>query len=123
ASYGELAGAAAQMPVPDAKTVRIKDRKVYNLLGTRVMGVDVPKIVTGEPLYGIDQVQPGMVYASYTKCPATGGRVAKVNLDEIRKMPGVKEAVVIEGDDRRSELMSGVAIVAGGVGGAIMGRG
>jgi len=112
AGYGELAAAAAQMPVPDPKSVHIKDRSEYKLIGTRVTGVDVPKIVTGQPLYGIDQVQPGMLYATYTKCPATGGRVAGANLDEIRKLPGVKDAFVIEGNGRPSELMPGVAIVA-----------
>ena len=100
------------MPVPDEKTIPLKARKDYTLIGTRVMGVDVPKIVIGQPLYGIDQVQPGMVYATYTKCPAVGGKVAKANLDEIKKMPGVKDAFVIEGNGRPSELMPGIAIVA-----------
>jgi isoquinoline 1-oxidoreductase beta subunit len=110
--YGALAVKAAALPVPDAKTIPLKARKDYTLIGTRVMGVDVPKIVTGQPLYGIDQVQPGMVYATYTKCPATGGKVAKANLDEIKRMPGVRDAFVIEGNGRPSELMPGVAIVA-----------
>jgi isoquinoline 1-oxidoreductase beta subunit len=100
------------MPVPDPKTVRIKARSEYKLIGTRVRGVDTPKIVTGQPLYGIDQVQPGMLYATYTKCPAAGGRVAKANLDEIRRMPGVKDVFVVDGNGRPSELMPGVAIVA-----------
>jgi len=112
ASYGELADAAAKMPVPDDKSVYIKPRSEYRLIGTRVMGVDTPKIVTGQPLYGIDQVRPGMLYATYTKCPATGGRVAKANLDEIKKLPGVKDVFVVEGNGRPSELMPGVAIVA-----------
>jgi isoquinoline 1-oxidoreductase subunit beta len=112
ANYGELARAAAKMPVPDEKSVYIKPRSEYRLIGTRVTGVDTPKIVTGQPLYGIDQARPGMLYATYTKCPATGGRVAKANLDEIKKMRGVKHAFVVEGNGRPSELMPGVAIVA-----------
>jgi isoquinoline 1-oxidoreductase subunit beta len=112
AKYGTLAAKAAMLPAPDEKTVHLKDKKDYKLIGTRVMGVDVPRIVIGQPLYGIDQVQPGMVYATYTKCPATGGKVAKANLDEIKKIPGVKDAFVIEGNGRVSELMPGIAIVA-----------
>jgi isoquinoline 1-oxidoreductase beta subunit len=65
-----------------------------------VPGYDVPKIVTGQPLYGIDQKVPGMLYASYTKCPATGGRVASANLDDIKKLPGVKDAFVVEGNGK-----------------------
>jgi isoquinoline 1-oxidoreductase beta subunit len=110
--YGELAEKAAALPVPDDKTVHIKSRKEYKLLGTRVMGVDVPKIVTGQPLYGIDQKVPGMLYATYTKAPATGGKVASANLADIKKMPGVKDAFVVEGNGRVAELMPGVAIVA-----------
>ena len=110
--YGALAEKAAALPVPDEKTIPPKARKDYTLIGTRVMGVDVPKIAIGQPLYGIDQVQPGMVYATYTKCPAVGGKVAKANLDEIKKMPGVKDAFVIEGNGRPSELVPGIAIVA-----------
>jgi len=110
--YGALAVKAAELPVPDEKTIPLKARKDYKLLGTRVMGVDVPKIVTGQPLYGIDQKQPGMLYATYTKCPAKGGKVARANLDDIKKMPGVKDAFVLEGNGRVSELMPGVAIVA-----------
>src|SRR4030095_24067 len=62
--------------------------------------------------YGIDQRQPGMLFATYTKSPATGGKVARANLDEIKKMPGVRDAFVVEGNGRVNELMPGVAIVA-----------
>jgi isoquinoline 1-oxidoreductase beta subunit len=110
--YGELAEKAAALPVPDEKTVHIKARSEYKLLGTRVMGVDTPKIVTGQPLYGIDQKVPGMLYATYTKSPATGGKVASANLADIKKMPGVKDAFIVEGNGRVSELMPGIAIVA-----------
>jgi isoquinoline 1-oxidoreductase subunit beta len=110
--YGALAEKAAALPVPDEKTVHIKSRKEYKLLGTRVMGVDVPRIVTGQPLYGIDQKVPGMLYATYTKAPATGGKVASANLTDIKKMSGVKDAFVIEGNGRVAELMPGVAILA-----------
>src|SRR5262249_22165897 len=112
AKYGDLAVKAAKLPVPDEKTVPLKDKKNYKLLGTRVTGVDVPRIVTGQPMYGIDQVQPGMLYATYTKAPATGGKPRNVNLDEIKKMPGVKDAFLVEGNGKVNELMPGVAIVA-----------
>ncbi len=112
ANYGELAAAAAHFPVPDEKTVRIKDRKEYTLLGTRVMGVDVPEDRHRPAALRHRSGPPGMLYATYTKCPATGGKVASANLDEIKKMPGVKDAFVVEGNGRVSELMPGVAIVA-----------
>jgi isoquinoline 1-oxidoreductase beta subunit len=111
-SYGELAARAAMLPVPDVKTVQVKDPKDYKLLGTRVSGVDNPKVVTGQPLFGIDTKLPGMVYAIYEKCPVFGGKVVSANLDEIKSLPGVKDAFVIEGTANLTGLVPGVAIVA-----------
>ena len=112
ASYGELASKAAALPVPDLKAVTLKKRADYKLLGKRITGADNLPVVTGQPLFGLDQVQPGLLYATYTKCPAVGGKVAKANLDDIKKMPGVKDAFVLEGNGKTTELMPGVAIVA-----------
>src|SRR5690606_27477062 len=78
----------------------------------RKSGVDNPKIVTGQPLFGIDVSLPGMLYASFLKCPVFGGKVASANLDEIKAMPGIKHAFVIEGGTNLTELLGGVAIVA-----------
>lgn len=110
--YGELAVRAAALPVPDPKGLTLKTRAQYRLLGTRVGGVDNLKLVTGQPLFGIDQRLPGMLYAVYEKCPAVGGRVVSANLEQIKKMPGVKDAFVIEGNGRVAEVMPGVAIIA-----------
>ena len=110
--YGALATKAAALPVPDEKTLKLKERKDYKLLGKRVTGVDNRMIVTGQPLFGIDQVVPGMHYAVLEKCPATGGKVREANLDEIRKLPGVTHAFVVEGTGKPTEVMPGVAIVA-----------
>jgi isoquinoline 1-oxidoreductase beta subunit len=111
-TYGQLALAAAAMPVPDAKSLKFKTRDQYKLLGQRIGGVDSLKIVTGQPLYGIDHVVPGMVYAAYEKCPAVGGKVASANLDYIKTLPGVKDAFIIEGNGNVTEIMPGVAIIA-----------
>ena len=119
ASYGDLASMAATLPVPDAASVPLKKRSEYRLLGTRVTGVDNEKIVTGQPLFGIDQRVPGMVYASYTKAPKIGARVVSANLDEIKKLPGVKDAFIVghQGDPinfspAAAAVLSGVAIIA-----------
>jgi len=112
ASYFELANDAARLRVPDAERIALKKPADFVLLGRRIGGVDNLAIVTGQPLFGIDQVLPGLRYAVYQKCPATGGAVVAANLDEIKKLPGVVDAFVLKGNGVVSELMPGVAIVA-----------
>ncbi|HEX2583831.1 MAG TPA: molybdopterin cofactor-binding domain-containing protein [Steroidobacteraceae bacterium] len=111
-SYGALANDAASQTVPDAKTLKLKERKDYSLFGKRYTGVDNVKVVTGQPLFGIDTTLPGMLYAVYQKCPAFGGVAKSANLDDIRTLPGVKDAFIIEGNGQATEVLSGVAIVA-----------
>lgn len=110
-SYGELAETASKLPVPVRSKLTLKSRDEYTLLGTRITGVDNEAVVRGEPLFGIDQVRPGMLYASYTKCPAVGGRVRSANLDVIKALPGIRDAFAFDGNDTVSELMPGIAIV------------
>ncbi len=110
--YGELVAKAATLPVPPTADVQLKDPKDYKLLGTRIGGVDNPKIVTGQPLFGLDTKLPGMLYAVYEKCPVFGGKVVSANTDQIKALPGVKDAFIIEGTSNLSGLMPGVAIVA-----------
>ena len=109
ASYGSLAARAATLPVPAANSVRLKDPKNFKIIGTRVGGYQNQEIVTGKPLYGIDQKVPGMFYAVYQKCPVYGGTPVSANLDKILTLPGVKQAFIIEG---RNGLTGGVAILA-----------
>jgi isoquinoline 1-oxidoreductase beta subunit len=110
--YGALAADAAQLPVPDAASVKLKTPAEYQLLGQRIGGVDNLAVVTGKPLFGIDVKLPGMLYAVYEKCPAFGGKVLSANLAAIKALPGVRDAFVIEGTANLNGLMPGVAIVA-----------
>jgi isoquinoline 1-oxidoreductase beta subunit len=117
--YGELASAAAAMPVPDLKTLKLKDQGDFKIIGRPTLSVDVPDIVAGKPIFGIDFTMPGMLYAVYQKCPVFGGKVASANLDEIKKLPGVKHAFVVDVDVKTAPVVEGdpglepgIAIVA-----------
>jgi isoquinoline 1-oxidoreductase beta subunit len=112
ATYGSLASAAAQMPVPDPKSLKLKSRADYRLIGKRYRGVDDPKVVSGQPLFGIDVQRPGMVYANFTKCPAAGGKVRSFNVEEIKAQRGVIDAFALDGTGLPIEVMPGVAIIA-----------
>jgi isoquinoline 1-oxidoreductase beta subunit len=112
-TYGELVSNASSLPAPDLASVKLKDPKDFKIIGTRVTGVDVHDIVRGKPMFGIDMVLPGMLYASYVKCPVFGGKAVKANLDEIKLQPGIKHAFIVDpaGTGGLMGLLSGVAIV------------
>lgn len=112
ATYAELATAAAGMPVPDPAELSLKQPSEFRIIGRSIPNVDSPKIVTGQPLFGVDTVRPGMLYAVYEKCPVFGGKVVDANLDEVLAAPGVRYAFILRGGDSLRGLLDGVAIVA-----------
>ena len=117
--YGEFAELAATMPIPDLEKLYFKDSSEFTLLGKRFSGVDNRAIVTGMPLFGIDQVRPKMAYATFTKSPAIGGMASSFNGAHIKTLNGVIDAFIIDpvgslfipGLDGQGHL-GGVAIVA-----------
>lgn len=113
AAYASLLDTAAGLPVPEVSALKLKSRpEEFKLLGRFVPGVDNPQILTGKPLFGCDVRLPGMLYAVFEKCPAFGGKVRSANVEDIRKLPGITHAFVVEGTANLDGLMPGVAIVA-----------
>jgi isoquinoline 1-oxidoreductase beta subunit len=110
--YGELASKAATLPVPDAKTLKLKDPSEFKIIGVPTHAVDVPKIVTGKPIYSIDFTLPGMLFAVYEKSPVFGAKVKSANIDDMYKEPGVRHAFIVDGSNSLYGLIPGVAIVA-----------
>ncbi len=108
------------MPVPGS--VALKDPKHFKLLGKRVADVDTARIVTGAPLYASDLNLPGMLHAVFERSPVPGGRVASANFDEIKKLPGVRDAFVLEEVGGAYALRAGVAIVASNTWAALRAR-
>ncbi|MGA1981952.1 MAG: molybdopterin cofactor-binding domain-containing protein [Acidobacteriaceae bacterium] len=93
--YGELASEAATCAPPSLSTVKLKDPKDFRILGKATLNVDNHAIVTGKPMFGIDVKVPGMLYAVIERSPVYGGKVKTANLDEIKKLPGVRNVLII----------------------------
>lgn len=112
ASYGSLAGQCAAVTPPDPKSVPLKDPKDYRIVGHAKPQYDTARIVTGQPLFGIDVKRPGMLYATYEKAPVFGARVAGADLAAAKSVKGVRDAFVVDGGTELSGLLPGVAVVA-----------
>lgn len=93
-AYGELATAAAAIPVP--AEVPLKDINSFKLIGTAVRNVDNHEMITGKPLYGIDFHREGMLLAMVQRPPAFGLKLKSVDSAAARAMPGIVDVVTFK---------------------------
>jgi isoquinoline 1-oxidoreductase beta subunit len=115
ATYASLTSRAASLTPPAPADLRLKDPGEFKLVGKDIAGVDNFAIVTGKPIFSIDVTLPGMLYAVYEKCPVFGGRAVSANLDEIRKLPGVRHAFIVQAPAQGGGRGGGGASPASGV--------
>jgi CO/xanthine dehydrogenase Mo-binding subunit len=94
AGYGEMASAAAGMTVPEE--VALKDPKDFSIIGTSRKNVDGKKIVTGQPLFGIDYHREGMLIAMIVHPPAFGMKLKSFDDAAVKTMPGIKDIFPIK---------------------------
>jgi len=96
--YGEVASSLASMQPPAFNTLKMKDPKDYKIVGVNQKPKEWADLLQGKPMFGIDMQLPGMLYASFEKCGVFGGKVASSNVEDIKKLPGVKHVFVIDRD-------------------------
>jgi len=111
-TYGELATEAAASAVPDPGKVSLKDAKNFHIIGRKIGGIDSPKIIHGEPIYGVDTQLPGMVYAAYERSPVFGAKYVSANLAAARAEPGVIDVIEIPASGTPDQLVAGVAVIS-----------
>lgn len=123
-TYGELAEVAAQVTLPDGD-IPLKSKADFSLIGTSQKMKNARKIVTGEPIYGIDAELPGMLHAVIARCPYFDGTVQSLDDSAARAVSGVVDIITID----RPELgapytvqAAGVAVVAENLWAAMKGR-
>jgi isoquinoline 1-oxidoreductase beta subunit len=113
--YGDLVADAAKVAAPDLAKVALKDPKDYRLIGKPMRNWDSPKIVRGEPIFGIDVKVDGMKYAYFEKGAVFGAKVVSANTDAVKALPGIVDCFIIKAGPAtptKMGLLDGVAIVA-----------
>ena len=92
--YGDLAEAAGSIAVP--KNPPLKDPKDFTLIGKPLKRLDTPGKTNGSVVYGIDAMLPGMKFATLAASPVLGGKVGHVDDNAAKKVPGVRQVVVLD---------------------------
>src|SRR6266478_4352879 len=105
--YGDLAGDAARIPVPES--VALKRPEDFKLIGTPAKRLDTPAKVNGTAVYGIDVRPPGVKIATLAQSPVFGGRLKSVDDTAAKAVKGVRQIV---------RLDDAVAVVADHMGAA-----
>jgi len=103
ATFGQLAGAAAQQPVP--KEVTLKDPGAFKFIGVdrKFPRLDSRAKSTGAQQFAIDVILPGMMTAVVLRPPRFGGKVSSFDATQAKAVPGVVDVV---------QIPRGVAVVA-----------
>lgn len=86
-TYGDVASLASTLEVPSE--VLLKEVSEFKIIGTSRKNVDGLKIVTGQPLYGIDYKADNMLIAMIVHPPAFGMRLKSIDDSQSSQMPGI----------------------------------
>ncbi len=93
-TYGALAAAAAEIPVPDH--VVLKRPEDFKLIGTPAKRLDTPAKVNGTAQFSIDVRLPGMLIATVAASPVLGGKVAGLDESKAKTIKGVRQIVRLD---------------------------
>jgi isoquinoline 1-oxidoreductase beta subunit len=124
ADYGELAGAAAKLPVPSREELKLKPKTAWRYIGKGEVSYDLEALVTGKAIYGMDARVEGMVYASVEHPPVLGGKVKSYDDKEALKVAGVHQTVAIDPftPPPAFQPLGGIAVIADNTWAAFQGR-
>jgi len=123
--YGELAKAAAKLPVPARETLRLKKPAEFRYISKgQVKLYDGQDMVTGRAQYGIDTRLNDMLYAVVARPPVFGGKVLNYDAKDALKVPGVVKVIELPASPSPAGFnpLGGIAVIAGNTWAAIQGR-
>lgn len=111
--YGDLADDAGKLPVPDPKTLKLKDPKDWKIIGKPTPRLDTPEKITGRAQFGMDVQFDGLLTAVVARAPVFGGKVKSFDATAAKAVPSVRDVV---------QVPSGVAVIADHYWAAKLGR-
>jgi isoquinoline 1-oxidoreductase beta subunit len=122
--YGELASAAAKLPVPNKEDVKFKPRSAWHYIGKPAAHYDLEDQCTGKAVFGMDVRRDGMVYAAIAHPPVLGGKVKSFDDKATLQVQGVSQTVAIDPFKPPHEFqpLGGVAVIADNTWSAFKGR-
>ncbi|MGB9084975.1 MAG: molybdopterin cofactor-binding domain-containing protein [Terriglobales bacterium] len=123
--YGEVAAAAAKLPVPKKEDVPLKERSQLRYIGKESNSLfDLPEIVTGKAIFGMDATMPGMVYASIEHPPVLGQKIKSYDDKAALQVTGVQKTLTIDPfkPPHMFQPLGGVAVIADNSYAAFKGR-
>lgn len=95
--YGDVVLEAAKLEVPTK--IKLKDPKDFVLIGKEgKRNVDLDKIISGQPLYGMDYQEEGMLYAAIIHPPAFGQKLIDFDAKEAKQINGVEDVIEFDGN-------------------------
>ena len=124
AGYGELAAAAAKLPVPKREDLQYKPKEAWRYIGKGMASYDLVDICSGKARYGMDASMPGMVYASVEHPPVLGGKVKSYDEKAPLTVRGVRQTLTIEpfAPPHKFQPLGGIAVIADNTWAAFRGR-
>jgi isoquinoline 1-oxidoreductase beta subunit len=124
AGYGELATAAAKLPLPSKTDLKLKPKSAWRYIGKGEVSYDLEALVTGKAIYGMDARMDGMVYASVERPPVLGGKVKSYDDKEPLKIAGVRQVIPIDPfkPPPAFQPLGGIAVIADNTWAAFQGR-
>ncbi|MGA8152343.1 MAG: molybdopterin cofactor-binding domain-containing protein [Terriglobales bacterium] len=124
AGYGELASAAAKLPVPKKEDLRLKSKESFRYIGKGMPSFDLTNMCTGRATYGADIRVDGMLYASIERPPVLGGKIKTLEDKQALQVKGVRQTVPIDPftPPHGFQALGGVAVIADNTWSAMQGR-
>jgi isoquinoline 1-oxidoreductase beta subunit len=123
--FGDVALAAAALPVPARASLTLKTPAQFRYIGKGdTPSIDGADIVRGRAIYGTDIRLDGMVYAVVARPPVLGGKLKRFDAAKALKVPGVLRVIELKSTPLPASHhpLGGVAVVANNTWSAIKGR-